>query len=285
MIDNFGVEYICGEKFKNISDKAFDIGSDLNVDTLKNYDIIWCVRDYVEHLFHKIRNHTNRYILITHSSGNNNTNNDSYIDERLFNNRPKCICKWFAHNINYKHNDLISLPIGLENPGGNSNLYKGGRPDYNYLCNTINPQQKQEKITTTLYGNYSVCTNRITRGEITRIVREKCPYFFTDASGDTGPFIDYCESMRKFLFIISPPGHGMDCFRTWEALYFDSIPIVQKHLMFDSYTLPIIQIENWNHISMEWIQEQYKKLTFSYKMLNISYWFNLIKESKEKISL
>ena len=44
--------------------------------------------------------------------------------------KPKNIKNWFAQNVNYKHPNLIPLPIGLENHEGPS---KGGSIDLNTL--------------------------------------------------------------------------------------------------------------------------------------------------------
>ena len=36
----------------------------------------------------------------------------------------------------------------------------------------------------------------------------------------------YYIHIARSKFVLSPPGLGMDCYRTWEALYLGSIPIV-----------------------------------------------------------
>ena len=40
--------------------------------------------------------------------------------------------------------------------------------------------------------------------------------------------IGYFKQLETFRYVLSPPGEGYDCFRTWEALFLRSIPIVQR---------------------------------------------------------
>ena len=51
------------------------------------------------------------------------------------------------------------------------------------------------------------------------------------------------------MFIASPEGNGLDCHRTWEAIYLGLIPIVNDNYMnrfFASLGLPIICTNDWN---------------------------------------
>lgn len=43
---------------------------------------------------------------------------------------------------------------------------------------------------------------------------------------DRIPFDEYLSTMASYQFVLSPPGNGYDCFRTWEALSVGTIPIV-----------------------------------------------------------
>jgi len=53
----------------------------------------------------------------------------------------------------------------------------------------------------------------------------------------------------KYLFGLSPPGLGNDCYRNYELLFLGIIPIVKRQpeydVLFDG--LPIIQLDNWDH--------------------------------------
>ena len=97
------------------------------------------------------------------------------------------------------------------------------------------------------------------------------------------------KKISDFLFIASPRGNGIDTHRTWEALYMGSIPIVEKHHMYDTYNLPIWQIESWDEVTNEskrnyWI-ERYKSgnLFKNIDQLFMEYWKNRILDEYNKL--
>jgi len=55
-------------------------------------------------------------------------------------------------------------------------------------------------------------------------------------------------------YVLSPPGNGIDCHRTWEALYLNSTPIVQAQAWpFAVYTLPVMVTEDWKDLDKEYL--------------------------------
>ena len=49
------------------------------------------------------------------------------------------------------------------------------------------------------------------------------------------------SAKKKYKFILSPPGAGFDCHRTWEALYLGAIPIVKTSSLDPLYKdLPVV---------------------------------------------
>ncbi len=54
--------------------------------------------------------------------------------------------------------------------------------------------------------------------------------------------------MRKSLFVPSPAGNGLDCHRTWEALYLGAIPVVLKSEFCGDTTWPVHLIDDWDEI-------------------------------------
>ena len=62
----------------------------------------------------------------------------------------------------------------------------------------------------------------------------------------------------QYLFGLSPPGVGMDCYRTYELWLLGVIPVVLRHdvsydIMFPN-DLPLIQLHHWNYTQKELIQ-------------------------------
>jgi hypothetical protein len=58
---------------------------------------------------------------------------------------------------------------------------------------------------------------------------------------------------RQYAGILSLPGHGVDCHRTWEALYLGAVPIVQKYgaaMLFKG--LPVVELADLDLDTVEW---------------------------------
>ena len=59
----------------------------------------------------------------------------------------------------------------------------------------------------------------------------------------------YKKIVKKSKFVLSPPGNGIDCHRTWEAIYLNSIPIVLSRAWpFKDVSLPVYVVEDWNEL-------------------------------------
>ena len=56
----------------------------------------------------------------------------------------------------------------------------------------------------------------------------------------------YWSLLARSLFVISPPGNGPDCHRTWEAMYSGAIPIVLEDAWpFKNEPFPALTVQNW----------------------------------------
>ncbi len=54
--------------------------------------------------------------------------------------------------------------------------------------------------------------------------------------------------MRNSLFVPSPAGNGLDCHRTWEALYLGSVPVVLRKDFCGDQTWPVHVVESWKEV-------------------------------------
>ena len=95
---------------------------------------------------------------------------------------------------------------------------------------------------------------------------------------------DYLKTISEYKFIASPEGNGIDCHRTWEAMYLRSIPIVERNATteyFEKIGLPLVLIDDWKELGTwneEKISRKYDELRtkFDSEALYINYWFELI---------
>jgi hypothetical protein len=263
--------FINGVNIQQIATAIFDVQRKDNIKDLPNNSIIWCKTDFLNELFDELKTSNKKYVLFTHCS-------DYEINEEKFTSRPSCVKKWFAQNVNYKHQDLIPYPIGVENHFGPN---KGTCINTKYL-QTLDDKvyNVSNKIINLLYSNFNPQTNRKRFEVLQTLLSNGIAQHVT-----TKNYVDYFEDLKQFLFIASPRGNGIDCHRTWEALYVGSLPIVDRHFMFDSYrNLPFIQIDSWDEVTPKFL----KPYIFKYKnkqyfnnneVLHITYWLNEIKNT------
>jgi len=219
---------------------------------------IFCKTDFINYLFDNIKDSKNQYTLVTHHS-------DYSIDKERWSKKPFCIKKWFAINPIISHPDLIAIPLGVKTHkqpyfepqymtewfGGNIDLLRNNKKENNIYCNWNITNLDRSNIISALKNNnieFTLDTNL--------------------------PFNEYITNMSKHKFVISPPGNGIDCHRTWEALYVGCIPIVIKNFIYNNWDLPILQVSDYSEVTSELLQ------TFVYNQINeqltIDYWKNLI---------
>lgn len=267
--------FVNGVNIQQIASAIFDVHRRDSVKNLPSNSLIWCKTDFLDELFNELKNSDRKYTLFTHCS-------DYDINEQKFNSKPDCIKKWYAQNVNYKHEDLIPYPIGVENHFGPN---KGTCINIDYL-QSINESvyDVSNKIINLLYCNFNPQTNRTRFNVLNTLLTNKIGKHF-----GTKNYIDYFEDIKQFLFIASPRGNGIDCHRTWETLYIGSLPIVDRHFMFDSYhSLPFIRIDSWDEVTPEFLRPyilKYKNKQFfnNNEELHIEYWIDKINDTTKKL--
>jgi len=97
---------------------------------------------------------------------------------------------------------------------------------------------------------------------------------------------DIYQRNRLYAFWLSPRGNGLDCHRTWEALYLDIIPIVWNNSLNILYQhLPVVIINNHKELNETFLRNKFteisqKKLSakkfYQYDKLHHAYWRRLI---------
>jgi hypothetical protein len=110
--------------------------------------------------------------------------------------------------------------------------------------------------------------------------------------------VDSIDQWRYYLhiarskFVLSPPGDGIDCYRTWEALYLGSIPIVLNTAINSIFQqLPVLIIDDYEDITLELLKDVYDNMTrqsYEYKRLYKGYWqkqINSFRNSSETIQI
>lgn len=237
-----GVKYISGHKFAALGGES---------------GVVYYKTD---HIFSASLPHS-KFILITHNSDLS----ADYLHSNILSN-PNLV-KWFATNVDYKHEKLHPIPIGIANP--------------EWWCGDENIMMQASKINADraelIYANFTIwshvqsrqlCQNAMWRNGITLY------------NGGMS-FLEHLAMMRKSYFVVCPIGNGIDTHRMWEALYMGCVPIVERttHSMaFAPPNLPIMYIDDWLEFSPPTIDEYQRIINscHSLEMLSFDYWESLI---------
>eukprot|EP00475_Leptophrys_vorax_P016104 TRINITY_DN22506_c0_g1_i1.p1 TRINITY_DN22506_c0_g1~~TRINITY_DN22506_c0_g1_i1.p1 ORF type:complete len:395 (-),score=61.56 TRINITY_DN22506_c0_g1_i1:147-1331(-) len=91
--------------------------------------------------------------------------------------------------------------------------------------------------------------------------------------------LEFYERIGCYDFGISPVGHGLDCYRTWELLCLGIVPIVRSsplNELFDG--LPVIIVDSWKDVSIEFLEANREHLNFAKReKLFMKYWSEKIR--------
>jgi len=182
-----------------------------------------------------------------------------------------------AHNVSYYHPNVIALPNGVK-------CYKDDNikdwiGKYN-IPNDFNFDNRK-----LLYCNFSIKNHKGygTRNKIYKMLREHKWISFSHM----GSFMEYKQSQQQYYkdtsqhkFTLSPSGGGIDTYRTWEAMYLKSIPIVQPNDHWKYFPdLPIIILDNYKRINKSFLEDKYQEMLerdINIEKITLSFWKNLI---------
>ncbi len=77
--------------------------------------------------------------------------------------------------------------------------------------------------------------------------------------------------------MLSLIGNGLDCHRTWEALYLGAIPAVKSSDLDPIYEgLPVLIVEDWSDLTEEYLEKKYEEMSqgeYNLEKLDASYWY------------
>lgn len=176
---------------------------------------------------------------------------------------------WFAQNVAIEHDKLTPLPVGLANA-----QWRHGKLKM-FVEQVSRPPLERKPL---IYVNFLVRTNPAVRGPILESMKQVENAWMAPKTG----FRDYLSDMASCRWCVSPPGNGLDCHRTWEALYLGVIPIVQRSVMGQQLYqgLPVVECDDLTRLDPERIKvdtiaamprsSEWHRLTMSYWRLRIS---------------
>lgn len=159
-----------------------------------------------------------------------------------------CVRLWFAQNIDVDDDALRPLPIGLERP----HLFPR-EVKMDLLAERRTRPFSRRHL---LYINHSVATNAPEREAPYRLFEGR-PFALTRRGRNGVDYRQYLDDLASSFFCVSPPGNGIDCHRTWEALYLGCVPIVKRSILTEKLyrDLPVLQVESYETLSQSTLEE------------------------------
>jgi hypothetical protein len=131
------------------------------------------------------------------------------------------------------------IPIGIEN----KNLFTNGVPvDFKKIVSKgLIPFSERNTL---LLQAFSLHTNQEERESCATVAARLCARKLDSVNPRK-----YRQEIANSKFVLSPAGNGLDCHRTWEAMYLGAIPIVKDaDWPFRNYDLPVLIVDNWHDL-------------------------------------
>ena len=144
----------------------------------------------------------------------------------------------FAINAVEETEKIRAIPLGLENFSRNIN---GRLKDY--FGSLDSPSERPR--TRNVFTAFEPENNPSVRGPLVELLRGSR---FGWSRRRMSPE-QYREAVSESMFVLSPPGRGLDCHRTWEAIYLGAVPVVLEGSLPPGllHDLPIHAVSSYEH--------------------------------------
>jgi len=258
---------IQGQKFWEIADTIYSpninnvdynrLTNTFELSELQSGDVIYTHTMYAELLNNELYKANKPVIVVSHNAD----------DPMDFTPAP-CVVKWYSQNVDIDNDRVESIPIGIENNRWFTEVNKMR------LMDEVN-RMPLERVRGT-YANHSIKTNPKERNASYNAVKRLKQGVIKSHGHPQKNLKEYLIDLSICGFIVSPEGNGIDCHRTWEALYMGCIPVVKNNINIQFYKqLPILIIDNWDVLTDEMLDKAYDDMQhteYNYNLLNFNYW-------------
>jgi hypothetical protein len=229
--------------------------SEAALTALNGARVVFVYSDMIDHFLGRVLPLLKQpIVLISH-------NGDATVDQRFRAplDGPRII-HWFAQNAKMSHPKLTALPIGI----ANAQWPHGDTAALARVATRTRPRRSG------LYVNFEIGTNPELREPLLDALRTKS----FSVMGRRRPYPTYLAEMAQWRFCAAPPGNGIDCHRTWEALYLNVIPVVLSTAGGLLDHLPCIVVDDVAGVTLEQLEAARLRLVgpFAWEKLTLSYW-------------
>lgn len=183
----------------------------------------------------------------------------------------------YGVNIINESEQVHALPIGLENVHYRNN---GALSDF--ISSKNDSSMNNSKVRSGVIGAFNVSTNISERAPLAELMASSRHKFYKSRI----PSAQLRQLVANAKFVVSPPGNGYDCHRTWEAIYLGAIPVVLEGCLAKSLVdnLPILSVKSWEQFlqtSDSELDEIFENLmTRDTRKGYMDYWINEFSSTK-----
>ena len=207
---------------------------------------------FFEHAWPSLVNEPATYVLVTGCSDYNLSHDGDQVLAAL--DHPKLL-RWFAQNADLTHHKLTAIPIGIDFHTLVWHYY------YWHTYRIMPAQQNTQLVELAEHARrhaqrqLAILVNFKVRGhdersKATASIQRRLPARMIVRPG-AEPRLNVWQQATTVEFVLSPPGVGKDCHRTWEALALGAIPIVLRDTPFDQVYkgYPVVVVDSWDEIT------------------------------------
>jgi hypothetical protein len=256
--------YLSGDGFRVIANYVYDQFCTFDPSELRHGDIVFVRGNVLREFFDK-KNPLIResYVLISHNEdGLIGPEYAQYIDSSK-------ILHWYAENLFFKHDKVTALPIGIQN-------FTVGYPE-NFVHVTQTHRERRNPSKNRILFAFTLVSENVER-QAAYDVAHSSPI----SDWVSLPREEYYSTLADYKFTASPRGNGLDCHRTWEALYMNIVPILLSNVWSEQIAaqgFPVLLIDSWSDISTmtaDFLADFYEKnkVGFDTPKLHLSYWYD-----------
>lgn len=203
----------------------------------------------------------------------------------------------FAQNLAKPHPRALPFPIGLDFHAVHLGYMTWGMPAGQ------EPQSQEDDLlrlsrTATDWSEracqvlvrVNVTSNPLERSACVEILRKLSACRFEP---DAIPREALWQAMSQCRFVASPPGNGLDCHRTWEALVLGAVPIVRRvPAMSPLFSdLPVWEVDGYDEVTDEALAaksamfgERIARGDYDMDKLKIGWWRDHIRETVARLA-
>jgi len=211
-----------------------------------------------------------RYIIVQTLIGD-----DGFVSQDILNSLPENVVRIYSKNVQINDSRLIPIPIGRD--------WRVTEEGFD----SVFIRRADAPLENFAYMNFSLATNPIRELVYRRFSNET--WVTTLKPEQYGVYeishSAFSKQMSRHTFTFSPIGKAVDCYRSWDALYCKSIPVLDRTPHSSVYDeLPVLIIDDWSTLDRETLEKEFTRIRsarFNLRKVTSEYWKQIIAQDAE----